>query len=219
MMGFFSRKKNNSSQEITLLGLKGQVATMKCLLMAGLKEVSLKTTVASSEINIDQIKSYQYISKDSVAKSPTLTQGDFSVSGTRAILTFLDVRGKGASLEPKKARTLGLQNYWIDVCHETLAPAAQAVVQGRATEKSQAGLKKLLFSLNSILAENQYIVGQISFAEPNIAAYIYLLRCSDYDMTTYPNIGNWISRLEEKMSGPLNIDFLPSQMQPAGQVA
>jgi glutathione S-transferase len=213
-MWFFSRKKNNSSQEITLLGLKGQVATMKCLLMAGIKDVSLKASVASSEIDIDQIKSYQYI--DSADKLPTLTQGDFSISGTRAILTFLDVRGKGASLEPKKARTLGLQNYWIDVCHQTLAPATQAVVQGRATEKSQAGLKKLLSSLNSILAENNYIVGQISLAEPNIAAYIYLLRCSDYDMTTYPNIGKWISRLEEKISGPLNIDFLPPQMQSAG---
>lgn len=217
MMGFFSRKKNNNSQEITLLGLKGQIATMKCLLVAGIKEVSLKTTVASSEINVDQINSYQYL--DNADKSPTLTQGDFSISGARAILTFLDVRGKGVSLEPKKARTLGLQNYWIDVCHQTLAPATQAIIQGRATEESKASLKKLLSSLNSILSDNQYIVGQISFAEPNIAAYIYLLRCSDYDMTTYPNIDKWISRLEEKMSGPLNIDFLPSKTQLASQVA
>jgi glutathione S-transferase len=217
MMGFFSRKKNNSSQEITLLGLKGQVATMKCLLMAGIKEVSLKTSLASSEIDIDQINSYQYL--DGSDKSPTLTQGDFSVSGARAILIFLDVRGKGTSLEPKKARTLGIQNYWIDVCYQTLAPVVQAEIQRQATEQSKACLEKVLSSLNSILAENQYIAGQISFAEPNVAAYIYMLSVSGYDMTKYPNIGKWISRLEDKMSGPLSIDYLPTPMQSASQVA
>jgi glutathione S-transferase len=214
-MGFFSRKKKNSSQEMELLGLKGQIATMKCLLMAGIKEVSLKTTLASSEIEIDQLNSYQYLNGSD--KSPTLTQGDFSVSGARAILTFLDVRGNGVSLEPKKARTLGLQNYWVDVCYQTLAPVVQAEIQGRATEQSQACLEKVLSSLNSILAENQYIVGQISFAEPNVAAYIYMLRVSGYDMTKYPNISKWISQLEDKMSGPLSIDYLPKQS--ASQVA
>tara|TARA_R110002049_G_scaffold213899_3_gene385390 strand:+ start:3781 stop:4431 length:651 start_codon:yes stop_codon:yes gene_type:complete len=216
-MGFFSRKKNNSSQEIVLLGIKGQVATMKCLLMASIKDVSLKTTVTSPESDIDQINSYQYIGE--VDKTPTLTQGDFSISGARAILTFLDVRGKGASLEPKKARTLGIQNYWIDICYQTLAPATEAVIQGEITEQSQACLKKVLTSLNAILAESQYIVGQLSLAEPNVAAYIYLLRCCDYDMTIYPNIGKWISRLEETMSGPLNIGYLPTPMKSASQVA
>lgn len=206
-MGLFSRKKDTSSQEIALLGVKGQVATMKCLLMAGIKEVSLKTTLASPDSEIDQVSSYQYL--DSSKKVPTLTQGDFSVSGARAIQTYLDVRGKGPSLVPKKARTLGLQNYWIDVCNQTLAPATGAMIQGKATAEDKACVEKVLSSLNSNLAENQYIVGQISFADPNVAAYIYVLRCSGHDMSQYPNIEKWISRLEEKMSGPLNIEYLP----------
>ena len=216
-MGLFSRKKKDSSQEIELLGLKGQIATMKCLLMAGIKDVSLKTTLASSEIDIDQINSYQYIG--GADKSPTLTQGDFSVSGARAILVFLDVRGKGISLEPKKARTLGIQNYWIDVCYQTLAPAVQAEIQRQATEQSKACLENILSNLNSILADNQYIAGQMSFAEPNVAAYIYLLNTSGYDMSQYPNIGKWISRIEDKMSGPLSMDYLPKPTQSNSQVA
>lgn len=206
-MGLFSRKKDNSSQEIALLGVKGQVATMKCLLMAGIKDISLKITLASPDSEIDQVTSYQYL--DDSKRVPTLTQGDFSVSGARAILTYLDVRGKSPSLVPKKARTLGLQNYWIDVCYQTLAPVTQATVRRIGTEQDRACLEKVLASLDSTLSENQFIVGQMSFADPNVAAYIYVLRCCDYDMSKYPNISQWISRLEEKMSGPLNIEYLP----------
>ena len=54
-MGLFSWKKNNSNQEIALLGIKGQISTLKCLLMAEIKEISLKTTLASSESQVDQI--------------------------------------------------------------------------------------------------------------------------------------------------------------------
>ena len=208
-MGLFSRKKDKSSQEIALLGVKGQVATMKCLLMAGIKEISLKTTLASPDSDIDQVGSYQYL--DSTQRVPTLTQGDFSTSGARAILTYLDVRGKGPSLIPKKARTLGLQNYWIDVCNQTLAPATAAIVGGQATEEDKACVEKVLSSLNSNLDENQYIVGQLSFADPNVAAYIYVLRCGGLDMSKYPNIAKWISRLEEKMSGPLKIEYMPME--------
>lgn len=210
-MGLFSWKKNNSNQEITLLGIKGQISTLKCLLMAEIKEISLKTTLASSESQVDQINSYQYIDKSD--KSPTLTQGDFSVSGARAIMTYLDVKGKGNSLLPKKARTLGLQNYWIDVCSEDLAAPVEAVIYKQATEEQKACLNKVLTSLDAVLSENQFIVGQLSLADPHVAAYIYLLSCSGYDLTSFPNIGKWISRLEEKTSGPLKFECLPKDMQ------
>lgn len=208
-MGLFSWKKDKSSQEVTLLGVKGQIATMKCLLMAGIKDISLKTTLATSETEIDHVNSYQYI--EETKKVPTLTQGDFSVSGTRAILTYLDVRGKGTSLIPKKARTLGLQNYWVDVCYQTLAPATEAMIRGKMTTEDKTCLEKVLSSMNKNLAENQYIVGQLSFADPHAAAYIYVLKCGGYDMSQHPNIEKWIARLEENMSGPLNIEYLPMQ--------
>ncbi len=208
-MGLFSWKKDKSSQEITLLGVKGQIATMKCLLMAGIKEISLKTTLATPETKIDHINSYQYI--DGTQKVPTLTQGDFSVSGARAILTYLDVRGKGTSLIPKKARTLGLQNYWVDVCYQALSPATEAMIHGNMTVEDKIALERVLSSLNKILADNQFIVGQLSFADPHAAAYIYVLKCGGYDISQHPNIEKWITRLEEKMSGPLNIEYLPMQ--------
>lgn len=208
-MGLFSRKKDIKSQEICLIGVKGQIATMKCLLMAGIKEISLKTTLVPIEHKIDQVSSYQYL--DASEKVPTLTQGDFSISGSRAILTYLDVRGKSPSLVPKKARVLGEQNYWIDICYQTLAPVVEDTINGQASEENNLILEKVLYRLNSNLADSQFVVGQISFADPIVAAYIYVLRCSGYDIEKYNNIAQWLVRLEEKMSGPLNIDYLPME--------
>ncbi|SFJ79997.1 Glutathione S-transferase, C-terminal domain [Methylophaga sulfidovorans] len=217
-MGLFSRKKDKGSNNLELLGLKGQVSTMKCLLMAGIRDVPLKTTLASSEVAVDQVNSYQYL--ETSDKVPNLTQGDFSVSGVRAILTYIDVKGKGVSLIPKKARNLGLQNYWIDVCYQTFGPATQAFINNSMTEKDTATLSDVLKSLEKILAENEFIVGQLSFADPHVAAYIYVLRVGGYDLTDYPNIGKWISRLEGKMSGSLNIEGFQADMQSgASQVA
>ena len=206
MMGLFSRKKNTSNQEITLIGIKGQIATMKCLIMAGIKNISLKTTLAA-DVDVDQINSYQLL--DTSDKAPKITQGDFSVSGARSILTYLDIRGKGNSLTPKKARTLGEQNYWIDVCYQTLGPVTQAIMSGSANDADNSALKQVLSSLNTCLTDNDYIVGQLSFADPNVAAYIYALGCAGIDLTAYPNIGDWITRLEKDMSGPLSIEYLP----------
>lgn len=217
-MGLFSRKKDKGSNDMALLGLKGQISTMKCLLMAAIRDVPLKTTLASSQVAVNQVNSYQYL--ETSDRVPTLTQGDFSASGARAILTYIDVKGKGGSLIPKKARNLGLQNYWIDVCYQTLGPVTQAFINKSMTDKESSLLNDVLNSLDKTLAENEFIVGQLSFADPHVAAYVYVLSCGGHDMTKYPNIGKWTSRLENKMSRPLSIDDFRQDMQAgATQVA
>lgn len=218
IMGLFSRKKNKGNNNVELLGLKGHISTMKCLLMASIKDVPLNTTLASSEVEIDQVNSYQYL--DASKKVPTLTQGDLSVSGVRAILTYLDVKGKGGSLIPKKARNLGLQNYWIDICFQTLGPATQAFINKSMTEKDTALLNQVLSSLDKNLAKDEFIVGQLSFADPHVAAYVYALRSSGFDMAQYPNVEKWTTRLEGEMSGPFNVEeFQAGKLSGNSQVA
>ena len=200
-MGLFSRKKDTSSQEMELLGVAGQIATLKCLVLAGLKGISLRTTFAPESTTVDQVNSYQYLAQN--GRVPTLTQGDFSVSGARAIMTYLDIRGKGTSLTPRKARVLGQQNYWIDICYQLLGPAVQAISDGNATDEDKATCNSILNRLNELLGENLYVVGPMTFADSNVAAYIYALKVSNADFSQYPNINNWITRLENEMTDVL----------------
>ena len=142
-------------------------------------------------------------------KAPVLTQGEFSVAGSRGILTFIDIRGVGAPLTPKKARVLGRQNYWIDVCNQLLAPAVQEIVNGNADDDTKIRCNEILTSLNNLLGENLFVVGPLSFVDPNIAAYIYVLKAHAADLSPYPNVDSWITRLEDQLTDKLKNKYLP----------
>ena len=80
----------------------------------------------------------------------------------------------------------------------------------------------MLTSLNNLLSESLYVAGPMTFADPHVAAYIYALGCSGVDMASYPKIGEWITRLETDMGGPLKIEYYlmdPSQQTVTTQVA
>jgi len=206
IFSFFGRKKDKSTQEIELLGISGHIATLKCLILASIKGVSLRTTLASYDVGVDQINSYQYLDSSKIV--PTVNHDGFTTSGTQAVLTYVDIRGKGASLTPKNARLLGLQNYWIAICYEILGPVTQAITTGMATDDDKKLLNKILTSLDNLLSENLYVVGPMTFADPHVAAYIYAIGCSGIDMTVYPKISDWVTRLENDMGGPLKIEYL-----------
>lgn len=208
-MGLFSRKKDkgSSNQEMEFLGVSGQASTIKCLILAGIKEVPLRATFAPSDVEVDQTHSYQYLAPFEMA--PTLTHGDFTTAGANAIMTYVDIRGTGMSLNPKKARTLGQQNYWITVCYEQLAPAVQEVVNGSPSDDAKNLCNEVLTSLNNSLGENLFVVGPLSLADPHVAAYIYVLRANGADLSPYTNIAAWITRLEGEMSADLKGKYLP----------
>ncbi len=57
-MGFFSKKKDSSNQKIEFIGIHGQVATIKSLLLAGIRGVSMDINFAETDIKPDQLHSY-----------------------------------------------------------------------------------------------------------------------------------------------------------------
>ncbi|MFK8067141.1 MAG: hypothetical protein AB8D52_02755 [Gammaproteobacteria bacterium] len=198
-MGLFSRKKKEPSiQKMDLLGVSGQTATLSCLILAGLKEVSLQTTFDTTDAKAVNTSSYQKIS--SSESTPTLTHGEFSTSGVRAIQSYIDFRGKGNSLNPKKARLLGEQNSWLDICYQTIGPVLHELADGNTSEEGKASCAAFLSNINNALEKNSYILGQLSFTDPNIAAFIIALKKHGVDTASYSNIEAWLSRLMEQMS-------------------
>ncbi len=202
-MGWFSRKKA-AKKELMLHGLHGQASTIKCLLMAAIKGLSLNTSCLSSTARPDHTRAYQDTDSD-VGALPTLVQGDFSITGSRGILSFMNVRGSGASLVPKKARILGQQNYWIDAVDRQLALAIQKMADGKSDDTAII----ILDELNRVLATSRFITGQLSLAEPNVAAYIYVLKNNNVDLGQYPNIAVWLQHLEDSMPDKLKNRYLP----------
>jgi glutathione S-transferase len=62
-------------------------------------------------------------------KVPCLSEGDLVISGAAAILPYIDIRGAGQSLTPRKAARLGEQNFWIEVGQQRLLPFINILVE------------------------------------------------------------------------------------------
>ncbi len=207
-MGIFSRKKKEPSvQEMDFLGVGDQAATLSCLILAGIKGVALQTTFDTTDTKVINTSSYQKIS--SSENAPTLKHGAFSTTGARAIQAYIDFRGTGSSLNPRKARLLGEQNSWMDICFQTIGPVVEDLADGNRNKEGKARCTAFLSNINNALEKNSFVLGQLSFADPNIAAFIIVLKKHGVDIASYSNIEAWLNRLMDKMSDDSKAKYLP----------
>lgn len=177
LFGFGKKKEKTASasanDKISFSGTSDAVST-KCILTAGVRGV---------EIDID-------LSGDSA----NLTHGPVSAKGESAIVTYFDKKGTGQSLRPKKARTLGEQNYWMDI-------ACQYLDQG---EK----VSEILTSLNNTLADNEFIAGPLSLADPAVAGSVITLKKAGNLPSGLSNIEAWLGRVEQKIPESLRSNYM-----------
>jgi len=189
-MGFFGRKKENKTIHMELSGFPGDTQTDKCLLMAKEKGVQLNVKLLDVLEGACEQQDYRAISP--FGKCPCLKEGSFVTSGATSILAYLDVRGQGGQLNPKKAAILGHQNYWVQIATQIAEPAVKTLMQesicgpmkdssyaaseelmGTASEK----LQQVLDALDGQLADKGFIVGEYSYADIHWTsiAHLYVL--------------------------------------------
>ena len=125
-MGFFWKKSNNKPR-MQLRGFPGDADTAKCLLMAAEKGVQLDVELLDILEGACDSQEYRKISP--FGKCPCLKEDDFVTTGAAAILAYLDVRGQGGQMNPKKAAIYGHQNYWVQVARQIAEPAVATLVQ------------------------------------------------------------------------------------------
>jgi glutathione S-transferase len=133
------------------------------------------------------------------------------VSGAQAILAYMDVKGTGASLTPKKASMLGEQNYWIDLGQRQARPAVMTLVEpllpdaaavadaDRAAARST--LSDALTLLENAMADGRsFIVGQYSLADIHWTAYVHLCLMSGEHELLEPHgrLGAWLERVRAR---------------------
>ena len=177
LFGFGSKKEKTSAagknDKIAFSGGSDAV-TAKCILTAGIRGVEM-------EINLS-------------GDSANLTHGPVSAKGESACVTYFDKKGAGQSLRPKKARTLGEQNYWMDV-------ACQYLDRG---EK----VNEVLGKLDEILANQEFIAGQLSLADPVVAGSVMTLKKAGNLPSGLANVDAWLGRVEQKIPDNLRSNYM-----------
>lgn len=205
-MGLFSRAPIVEHQ-ISFLGIEGQAATERCIMTAAVRGVDMQICYTSDELEIDHISNYQYLSP--FERAPSLKDGNFAIAGLRGIITYLDTRGVGGSLQPRKARLLGLQNYWIELGERLLAPVLQSTENAtrRQNLDDSPMAAQFIRRLSEVVDHSEFIVGPASLADPQIAAYIKLLRGKDLLSQEYGPIKSWYDRVFGLIPDELRVKY------------
>ena len=193
-MGLFSRKKK-PAEKVRLLGHPGHADTCKSLYLAAEKGVQLDLELI--DIHSEQHPDEALRSLSPFGKLPCLVEGDFVTSGIAAVLPYLDVRGGGQPLTPRKAQHLGMQNYWIEIGAREVLPRIEALVEGRPAQ-AEDGLRKVFAGMDAQLQGKEYIVGAFCFADVHWVAYLHLCHVAGQDrlIDEHPDLKAWFERMK-----------------------
>ena len=177
LFGFGGKKEKTAAasknDKITFNGGSDAV-TAKCILTAGVRSVEIDINLSGDSAN--------------------LTHGPISAKGENAIVTYFDKKGLGQSLRPKKARTLGDQNFWMDVSYQYL----------------DKGLKvsEVLGKLDTALADQEFIAGPLSLADPVVAGSIIALKKAGNYPAGFANVEAWLGRVEQIIPDNLRANYM-----------
>lgn len=126
--------------------------------------------------------------------SANLTHGPVSAKGENACITYFDKKGTGQSLRPKKARNLANQNYWMDVSYQYLDTGDK--------------VNEALNELNNALADQDFIVGQLSIADPVVAGSVLTLKKAGNLPSGLSNVEAWLGRVEQQIPDNLRSSYM-----------
>ncbi len=231
-MGLFSRKKK-SGRGIHVRGFPGDVDTCKCLYLAAEKGVQMDVELVDVTDREHENAAFRALSP--FGKVPCLGEGDLVISGAAAILPYLDIRGSGPSLTPKKAARLGDQNYWIEVGQYRVLPHVQKLVDecvlkpmvapGYAPDlvqidKAVNAIEPVFSVADEFLEGKDYFAGEYSFAEIHWAPYLHfwVMTGQEQRLDAHPNLKRWFDRIRSREShGRNTYSVLPSLKQVQGK--
>lgn len=134
-----------------------------------------------------------YLAINPMGKVPALTDGDFHLWESNAILTYLATRFPETRALPTDAKGRADVDRWLhwQSCH--LMPAMGALKV--ADEKDVSTVTPLLKILDQQLNGRDYIVGELTVADFAIVAYLITKIGRQLDYSGCPNVAAWINRM------------------------
>ncbi len=151
-----------------------------------------------------------YLALNPTGKAPTLTDGDFALWESSAIMCYL-AQSKANPLWPddSKARADTLRWMFFCACHvdpyfTTLVverfqkPRRQEPADEAQVAAAYRQLARFLGVLERQLAARDYVAGSFGLGDIVLGCTIELSPMLQYDLAPYRNIGAWLARLQSR---------------------
>lgn len=141
-----------------------------------------------------ETQSPAYLAINPMGRVPALTDGDFCLWESNAILTYLATLFPQTRALPTDARGRADVDRWLhwQSCH--LMPAMGALKV--ADEKDVSAVTPLLKILEQQLQGREYLVGSLTVADFAIAAYLMTKMGRKLDYSECPGVATWLARME-----------------------
>lgn len=178
LFGFGGKKEKTAAagkDDTMSLAGPANASSMKCIMTAGVRGVEMDVNLSGGD-------------------TVTMTHGPVTIVGENAIETYLDIKGQGMPLKPKKARHLGDQNRWIEVSSHLL--------------DSGNKVEQVMSRMDQLLGEQEFLVGPLTLADSVVAGSVLALKKQGKAPAGLANVDAWLGRVEAKIPDDLRAGFM-----------
>ena len=169
--------------------MPGDVGSYKCLFLASYRKIPVEIEWEESSELDDKMS--ESLNMSNLNRYPCIEDGDFTISGENAVMTYLNIKGRAPSIHPRKARVLAMQQYWIQVLKTKFMPEEGSGEPNTAT----------LDALDKALTNQKYIVGEFSLADIHWAAALKVLEDGGNAsiLSNYKNVADWFANMKTEI--------------------
>jgi glutathione S-transferase len=148
------------------------------------------------------------------SKIPALSDGDFCLADSTAIVTYLDAKYPQPAVLPIEAQARGRAIWFEEVADTVLIPAGAPIVVNRflrpkifgtdgdeeAARAAEEAIKKPLGYLESAVSDGGWLDGAFSIGDIAVACTIKTLGYTGWtiDPSAYPKLAAWYGRVTER---------------------
>ncbi len=141
-----------------------------------------------------ETQSADYLAINPMGRVPALTDGDFKLWESNAILTYLATKFPATKALPTDPRGRADVDRWLhwQSCH--LMPAMGALKM--SDEKDIGAVTPLLKVLDQQLRGKDYVLGSLTVVDFAIVAYLVTKMGRKLDYSECPSVAAWLTRME-----------------------
>lgn len=167
-------------------------------------------------------RSPDYLALNPMGMVPTLSDGDFALWESAAILCYL-AQTSGGPLWPKEPRALADVLRWLFFCSCHVDPCVstlifERIIKARRNEPpdevlataAEQQFARFVAVVEQQVSAREYVTGRFGLADIALGCTVEIWPLLSLDLTLYPNVRRWLERLQARptWSGPSPATFL-----------